>query len=82
MDDGSELRYDDEDEDIGQPLVLYRMWGAKVVPLRRVKDKEKRYGMLLAVARAVAVPPPLLLLTQVCPALGVFAPLHGDAEGA
>ena len=41
MDDGSELRYDDEEEDMGQPLVLCRMWGTKV-PLRRGKDKEKR----------------------------------------
>lgn len=66
MDDGSELRYDDDDEDTGQPLVFCRyvcvqlalfgspcaycvscdrcrMWGTKIMPVKRVKDKEIRY---------------------------------------
>ena len=66
MDDGSELRYDDDEEDSGQPLVFCRyvcvqlallgspcaycvscdrcrMWGTKIMPVRRVKDKEIRY---------------------------------------
>lgn len=44
VDDGIELRYDEE-EDLGQPLMFWRMWGTKKMgPPRRLKDKEKRYA--------------------------------------